>query len=138
MRVKTRIVIVTPSREIPLRQNMEFGRVIGKLAEQKKRKRFVFVASADQAHTHAKSGPYGFSSAASRYDMLVVEAIEKNRFRSIMNLDSRLVKKAKPDSLWQMAMLVGIAEEVRMKPRLLSYEVPTYYGMICAGFERVR
>lgn len=40
-----KVVIVTPSREIPLSQNYEFGRLVAELAE-KKSKRYVFIASA--------------------------------------------------------------------------------------------
>ncbi len=136
-RVKTKVVIVTPSREIPLTQNFEFGRLIAKLTEKKK-SRFVFVASADQAHTHSKSGPYGFNRAASKYDEIVCETIVDNRLRSILKFDPDLVEEAKPDSLWQMAMLAGILEEVKMTSELISYQVPTYYGMICASFHRLR
>jgi aromatic ring-opening dioxygenase LigB subunit len=101
-----KIVIVTPSREIPLSQNYEFGRVLADLAE-KNHKNYVFIASADQAHAHRKSGPYGFSKAAAEYDRFVIDAIEKNKIRSVMNLKAKFVEKAKPDSLWQMTMLAG-------------------------------
>jgi aromatic ring-opening dioxygenase LigB subunit len=130
-----RVVIVTPSREIPLSENYEFGRVIAELAE-KKSKRYVFIASADQAHAHRKSGPYGFSRAAAEYDRFVIDAIEKNRIHSVMNLTAKLVENAKPDSLWQMTMLAGVLSKVRMRAELFSYQTPTYYGMICAGFRR--
>ncbi len=132
-RMKCKIVIVTPSREIPLRRNFEFGRVLGGLAGRS-RKRLVFVASADQAHSHKKEGPYGFSREASAYDGFVVEAIKKNRLKSILGLKRRFVEDAKPDSLWQMAILAGILDRVEMISRVYSYQVPTYYGMICAGF----
>ncbi len=131
-----RVVIVTPSREIPLEQNVAFGKVIAKLSEKKKRKRFVFVASADQAHAHKKSGLYGFSKAAARYDKLVLDAIETNNLDSLARLDQRLVDHAKPDSLWQIAILAGICRTIRMKSMLYSYQVPTYYGMVCAGYHR--
>lgn len=133
---KPKVVIVTPSREIPLRQNYEFGRAIGDLAERS-RKRYVFVASADQAHAHKKSGPYGFSRAAATYDRIVVNAIQTNRIHSIMNLNPKLVEDAKPDSLWQMTMLAGVLSRVHMRSELFSYQVPTYYGMACAGFRRM-
>ena len=136
-RVKSKVIIVTPSREIPLIQNFEFGRLIAKLTK-KKRSRFVFVASADQAHAHSKSGPYGFNRAASKHDKLVCKAIIENRLKSILKFDPDLVEEAKPDSLWQMAILAGIMEEVRMVSELISYQVPTYYGMICACFHRLR
>ncbi len=134
-RVKARIVIVAPSREIPLSQNTTFGMAIAKMAEKSK-KRIAFIASADQAHAHQKSGPYGYHRSAAKYDEFISRAIQKNRIESISRLSKRFVEEAKPDSLWQMAMLAGITKVVKMQGTLLSYAVPTYYGMICASFVR--
>ncbi len=132
-RVKARTVIVTPSREIPLRQNIALGTTIAEMAEKRK-KRLVFIASADQAHAHKKSGPYGYHRSAAKYDEFVSQAIQKNRIKSISRLSKRFIEDAKPDSLWQMAILAGLTKVVKMRANLLSYEVPTYYGMICASF----
>lgn len=137
-RVAPRIVIVAPSREIPLRKNYEFGQLLGRLMTFDRRKRFVFVASADQAHAHSRSGPYGFNPAASKYDMIVMKKIRQNKLKAIMSLSARLVEEAKPDSLWQMTMLAGVTDVVPSRSNLLSYQVPTYYGMACAEFEPVR
>ncbi len=136
-KVKARIVIVTPSREIPIQQNVKFGRILAQVLEKKSSGRAVFVASADQAHTHSKSGPYGFNSAASKFDMLVANAIVNNALNLLTRLNSRIINNAKPDSIWQMAILSGVLDRVKMLPTLLSYEVPTYFGMICASFERI-
>ncbi|HME19268.1 MAG TPA: hypothetical protein VKF15_06020 [Nitrososphaerales archaeon] len=132
---KTRILVVTPSRGIPLEKNFEFGRVVGRVAEAATR-RVAFVASSDQAHAHKKDGPYGFSRRADEYDREVVEAIEEGRLSSIMKMKPALVEAAKPDSLWQMTMLAGALEVAPMKGALVSYEAPTYFGMLCAGYER--
>jgi len=134
-RIRPKVVIVTPSREIPLDQNIAFGRTIADVVE-KKRERVVFVASADQAHAHKKNGPYGFSKAAAAYDKFMVNAIERDDIDSIKRLSSKFVEAAKPDSLWQMAILAGVSERIPLTPRLYSYQVPTYFGMICAGFQR--
>jgi len=134
-RVKARTVIVTPSREIPLRQNIALGTTIAEIAE-KGRNRLVFIASADQAHAHKKSGPYGYNRSAAKYDEFVSQAIQKNRIESISRLSKRFIEDAKPDSLWQMAILAGLTKIVKMRGNMLSYEVPTYYGMICASFVR--
>ena len=56
--------------------------------------------------------------------------------KSILAFSPRLAREARPDSLWQMAMLAGVLERVEMKSRFYSYQLPTYYGMQCAGFER--
>lgn len=135
-RQKRRIVIVTPSREIELKQNFEFGRVVAEVSERTS-KRIAFVASADQAHAHLKSGPYGYSKEAAVYDRAVVEAVKSNNLRSIMKLTPAFVDAAKPDSLWQMTMLAGVLDVRPMKPEFLSYQVPTYYGMLCAGYAPV-
>jgi len=130
-----RVAIVAPSREIPLATNVTFGRIIGELMEQTS-KRFAFIASADQAHAHKTSGPYGFNKAATHYDKIILKAVEENNLKPILQLNSKFVENAKPDSLWQMAILAGIIDRVKMKSQLFSYQVPTYYGMICAGYTR--
>jgi len=135
-RPKPKVVIVTPSREIPLSQNFEFGRVVGEVSERTAR-RIVFVASSDQAHSHRKSGPYGFNKASKEYDRLVLQAIERGRIDSIMRFRPEFVDAASPDSLWQMTMLAGAIDGLRIKADVISYDVPTYFGMICASFRRL-
>ena len=136
-RKRPRIVIVTPSCEIPLSRNFEFGRLVAEQAEAECGKRVVFVASADQAHAHKHAGPYGFSRQAKNYDRRVLDALMSNRMRAIMSFERALVEAAKPDSLWQMAILAGIADKVKLSAEIVSYDVPTYFGMICASFQRV-
>ncbi|HEV2139384.1 MAG TPA: hypothetical protein VGR53_11140 [Nitrososphaerales archaeon] len=135
--LECRLVIVTPSRGIPLRQNFDFGRAVAEAAE-KAEKRVAFVASADQAHTHLKNGPYGFDPRAKVYDRRVIKAIQQQELDSIMGMGADFVEAAKPDSLWQLAILAGALEVVPMRGELISYQVPTYYGMLCAGYHTVR
>ena len=134
-RLKPRILIVSPSREISLRTNFQFGQLLGRLMEGNRKKRFAFIASADQAHAHSRSGPYGYSPAASKYDDFVLTAIRDNSLKRILHLKASFIEEAKPDSPWQMVMLAGINEVVPLRSELLSYQVPSYYGMACAGFE---
>jgi aromatic ring-opening dioxygenase LigB subunit len=129
-----KILILTPSREIPIWQNVAFGKEIARLAQTEKSKRIAFVASADQAHTHKKYSPYGFHPDAEKFDDLAVEAIRKGEIQSLLRLDPPFVENAKPDSIWQLAMLHGVLTEVEMKPSFFTYQVPTYFGMICAEF----
>jgi aromatic ring-opening dioxygenase LigB subunit len=131
---KPQIIVVTPSREIPLTQLVEFGEVIARTVEKSKRK-IAFVSSADQGHAHDKTGPYGFHPASREFDELVVRAIRENNLKQILSLDLQFVENAKPDSLWQIAILEGVLEHVPMKARFVSYQAPTYFGLICADFE---
>jgi aromatic ring-opening dioxygenase LigB subunit len=130
---KTSVVIVTPSREIPLEDLIKFGSVIAEVAE-KLSIRVAFVASADQAHAHKKRGPYGFHADAARFDTLVVEAVKEGHLEKLLSLDKQFVENAKPDSIWQIAILSGILKHVPMHGRLVSYQAPTYFGMLCAAY----
>ena len=134
-RLKSKVVIVAPTRGIPIATEFEFGKVVGKVVASGRR-RVVFVASADQAHTHKKSGPYGYNRRAAEYDHAVLDAIRRNDLKSIMELPRDLIEAAKPDSLWQMVMLAGVIDGRQMKLDLVSYQVPTYYGMMCVGCSR--
>src|SRR5215472_6744646 len=123
---RVRLVIVTPSREIPLKMNFRFGQLLGRMMRRDKR-RFVFIASADQAHAQLKSGRYGYHRDAAKHDGLVLDAIRDNSLPRLFKLKPSFVENAKPDSLWQIAILAGVTDEVPSEPRLLSYQVPTYY-----------
>jgi aromatic ring-opening dioxygenase LigB subunit len=127
------VVIVTPSREIPLQNLVRFGRVVAKAAEASGKK-IAFVASGDQGHAHDAKGPYGLHSASAKYDEEVRNAILKNDMAPLLNLTPHFIEDAKPDSLWQLAMLQGILKHTKMVGRLLSYQVPTYFGLLCAVY----
>lgn len=130
---RPRVVLVTPSREIPMESLVRFGKLITQAAN-KSNEKVAFVASADQAHTHSKKGPYGFHPASSTFDNRVKSAVEENNLQNLLSLDKKLVENAKPDSLWQIAILVGVLEEVPMKGELISYQAPTYFGMLCVAY----
>lgn len=130
---KLQVVIVTPSREIPLQSLVKFGTVIAQAAKKQKAK-VAFIASADQAHAHKKSGPYGFHADSAKFDQLIIDMIKQNRLEDALKLDEQLIENAKPDSIWQLAILVGILKKVPMQAEFLSYQAPTYFGMLCAAY----
>jgi aromatic ring-opening dioxygenase LigB subunit len=97
----------------------------------------LFVASADQSHTHATDGPYGGDPAADEFDHLVVEAIRSNDLPALRAVPPQLIEAAKPDAWWQLLMLDGALDataDERWRAELLAYEAPTYYGMATAAF----
>jgi aromatic ring-opening dioxygenase LigB subunit len=128
-----KIVMLTPSREIPIQDLVDFGKVVAKSSEESNR-RVVFVASADQGHAHRADGPYGFNPASKQYDEMVIQAVRANNLKPLANQPSEFIENAKPDSLWQIAILEGVLEASPMKAEFLSYQVPTYFGLLCAIF----
>jgi aromatic ring-opening dioxygenase LigB subunit len=129
-------VLLTPARDLTPEAHVESGRVIGRVAARTPR-RTLFVASADQSHTHAADGPYGGDPAAEEFDQLVVEAIRANDLGALRTVPATLIEAAKPDAWWQLLMLDGVLDATaaqQWRSELLAYEAPTYYGMATALF----
>lgn len=126
-------IIANPSRMIPREYNVEFGKVVAEVAQASER-RIGFIASCDWAHRHDPNGPNGFHPDAARMDAEVCEAIKRNDILSLIDLDDEYIHNAAIDGLWQLLMLGGALEVVPMEVDFLSYEAPTYYGMIVATY----
>jgi len=125
-------VVVSPSRDRSLEEHIAAGAAIAD-AVAATDKRVALVASADHGHAHDADGPYGFDPAAADYDARIVELVRENRLGALLEL-GELVGEAKADSLWQLLMLHGALGD-GWRSELLSYEAPTYYGMLCAAFQ---
>jgi aromatic ring-opening dioxygenase LigB subunit len=130
------VVLVSPSRALPRETLIAFGRAVADAAAADGRK-VAFIASCDWAHTHREDGPYGFHASAAEVDGLVVNAIERNALNELSAITDRQAAAAAIDGLWQTLMLQGVLERVPMDGELLSYEAPSYYGMLVASWSAV-
>jgi aromatic ring-opening dioxygenase LigB subunit len=127
-----RAVVVSPARDQPAAAHVVAGRALADAAASSG-KRVALVASADHGHAHSAEGPYGYDEAAAEYDTLVVRLVEENRLDAMVDIDPGLVDRAAADSWWQLLMLNGALGDA-WTSELLSYEAPSYYGMLCAAF----
>jgi aromatic ring-opening dioxygenase LigB subunit len=123
-------VVVTPCRAL---SNDEHVRAGASLARATAGRRVAFVASADHGHGHTADGPYGFAPESKEYDQQIVELVRENRLGDLVAWDPGVAVAAKADSFWQLLMLHG-AIGGDFDVELLSYEAPTYFGMLCAAF----
>ena len=99
-------------------------------------KRIVVIISADLAHTHLKSGPYGFSTAAEPFDKACgAWAASQDSGKLIVEAAS-YVDKALSCGFTGLVMLDGMlkASSVGWESRLLVNFHPSYYGMMLACF----
>lgn len=125
-------VIVTPCRALSNGDHVQAGRA---LALATGRRPVAFIASADHGHGHVNDGPYGYSEHSKPYDDAVQDVVRRNALGELAGWDPERAKDALADSLWQMLMLHGaLGDDFRAD--LLSYEAPTYFGMLTAAFER--
>lgn len=123
-------VVVTPCRAL---SNDEHVRAGAALARATTDRRVAFIASADHGHGHSADGPYGFSEHSKPYDDEIVRIVRENRLGELAGWDAQRAVDAKADSFWQLLMLHGALGE-DFDAELLSYEAPTYFGMLTALF----
>jgi aromatic ring-opening dioxygenase LigB subunit len=133
---KVPAVVAAPARDRPWEEHVRAGAAIARTADESA-KRVALIASADHGHAHDPSGPYGFDPAAAEYDGRMVELVGEDRLGELLGFDAAFVDAAKADSFWQLLMLHGALEAAgTWRSELLSYEAPTYFGMLCASYER--
>jgi aromatic ring-opening dioxygenase LigB subunit len=129
------VAVVAPARDLPDEVHVRAGKAIGRAAAIS-RKRIALIASCDHGHGHDANGPYGFTPKSKEFDEAVVGLIRDGDGVSFSRLGSAFARDAKADSYWQMLMLEGALAKERWKGELLSYEAPTYFGMLCAAYAR--
>jgi aromatic ring-opening dioxygenase LigB subunit len=129
------IVVVAPARDLPDGFHVRAGEAIASVAKAT-RKRVALVASCDHGHGHDRDGPYGFTPRSKEFDAAVVELVRRGDVPSFSRLGSSFAREARADSYWQMLMLEGALAGDGWSGELLSYEAPTYFGMLCAAYAR--
>ena len=127
------VVIVAPSRAVPRDTLVGFGSLLARVAENSG-KRVALIASADQGHAHDANGPYGLSPKSAEYDLHYAEAVATENLDALLDWDEDFLEAAKIDSFWQTLVLAGALDHTPLKGDLLSYEAPTYFGMLVAAY----
>jgi aromatic ring-opening dioxygenase LigB subunit len=126
-------LVISPARDLGAEAHVAAGRAIRRAIDASGR-RVAVVASADHGHAHREDGPYGFHPAAADYDRQVVALVEGQRLGEVVAIPPSLVADACADSWWQLLLLHGVLGD-GWQGELLSYEAPTYFGMLCAAYE---
>jgi aromatic ring-opening dioxygenase LigB subunit len=93
------------------------------------------IASADMGHAHDENGPYGFDTASAEFDAATIEAIKDQDPGRLLTFDQAWLQRASTDAFGQILNLHGAIESTDFRGELLSYEVPTYFGMMCVAYE---
>jgi len=127
------VAVVAPARDLADDVHVRAGEAIGRAAAAS-RKRVAVIASCDHGHGHDAKGPYGFTPKSKEFDEAVVSLIRDGDGLRFSDLGSAFAREAKADSYWQMLMLEGALGQDGWKGELLSYEAPTYFGMVCAAY----
>ena len=64
-----------------------------------------------------------------------MDAIKAQDHGRLLIFDQAWVQRAATDAFGQLLTLHGAIEGTNFRGELLSYEVPTYFGMMCVAYE---
>lgn len=128
---RKRIVSIGQPRFWNLNGLVDFGKTLASVSEQYEQK-VTIIISADQAHTHAPDGIYGYAPEAGPYEDLVEECVKNSDFSPLLSLSHDFVDKAKPDSFWNMLILKGIMDHTGKRSELDYHYIEHYFGMLLA------
>ena len=131
---RPRLVVIAPSPAVPREELVRFGRLLADVAVASG-KRVALIASADHGHTHdANHVRFGYSPAAAQYDALYCEAVAASHLERLLTVSDEMLIDSWADSLSQTLILAGARQAVPMPVDLISYAVPSYYGMMVAVY----
>lgn len=128
-----KVVVMAPDRSLSRETLVRCGVVLARAAEASGN-RVALIASCDQGHAHDPEGPYGYDPASAEHDTEMVAAIAEDDLPRLLEWPESFLESAKVDAFWQTLILMGALGHTPMAPDLLSYEVPTYFGMIVAAY----
>mmetsp|Transcript_47506 Transcript_47506/g.144288 ORF Transcript_47506/g.144288 Transcript_47506/m.144288 type:complete len:317 (-) Transcript_47506:52-1002(-) len=118
----------------------ELSKLGGLIADffARSKRRVAWVVSADLAHTHLASGPYGYCACAAPFDAAVGRWLQSLHSVHLTEEATRQERAgAKSCGYTGLLMLDGALGRLgrdAWRPSLLALEAPTYYGMGVATF----
>lgn len=130
---RPKVVVLAPDRSLPRETIVRCGVAIARAAAASGR-RVALVASCDQSHAHDANGPYGYDPAARQHDEAMCRAVAEDDLARLLDWPNEWLEAAKVDAYWQTILLAGALGHTPMTPDLLSYEAPTYFGMLVASY----
>ena len=120
---------------IPRKAYIRFGRAV-RTAATRTGRRIAFVASVDLGPRHSAEGPFGFDPASAEWDQAVLGAVRANALDRMLAYDADWVDRGLTEAVEPCLALHGLLEGAGLQAEVLSYEVPTYFGMICTAYGR--
>jgi len=94
----------------------------------------IIIISADLAHTHMPSGPYGFHEEAEIFDSLIEEWVRQQDTSILTEEALPLLDNALCCGYTGIIILDELLKKHTFNHRIHANEHPTYYGMLITSF----
>ncbi|MZQ76181.1 MAG: AmmeMemoRadiSam system protein A [Peptoclostridium sp.] len=95
----------------------------------------VIVASGDLSHRLKDDGPYSYNAMGPVFDEMLVEAIRKGDYESIVSMPAKISEPAGECGLRSIVMALGCVDSMVTEPTVYSHEGPFGVGYMTAFIE---
>lgn len=129
---KIKIVPISYSM-LNLDKHMGFGLLLKKISSLSN-KRIAIIASGDLSHRLTKDAPAGYSPDGETFDRLLLDLLEKNKFKEIPKINLQLIEEAGECGFRSLMILLGALSEINCCFKKLSYEKPFGVGYLVGEF----
>lgn len=129
---KIKIVPISYSM-LNLNKHLDFGLLLKKISSQSN-KRIAIIASGDLSHRLTKDAPAGYSPDGETFDHLLIDLLEKNKFKEIPKINLQLIEEAGECGFRSLIILLGALSELKCRFKKISYEKPFGVGYLVGEF----
>jgi aromatic ring-opening dioxygenase LigB subunit len=98
-------------------------------------KKIGVIASGDLSHRLSFDAPNGYSPSGRIFDEQLTKYLKRSQTEKIFKLDKEIIDQAGECGLRSIIILLGILNEIKNKPKVLSYECPFGVGYLTMNFE---
>jgi aromatic ring-opening dioxygenase LigB subunit len=99
-----------------------------------KDKKWAIIASGDLSHCLKEDGPYGFHPDGPKFDKALSEALKAKDIEALLSLNEKF-PEAGECGLRSFSFLLGVLDNLKWEPEILSYEGPFGVGYLAANFK---
>lgn len=118
-------------------QHFAFGKVIREVLESPefRNEKIALIASGDLSHRLIQGAPAGYDQAGVEFDEIMVDYLQNNHVREILELDEEFVESAGECGYRSILIALGALDGLNYQPEILSYEGPFGVGYLVANFK---
>ncbi|MDP2820851.1 MAG: AmmeMemoRadiSam system protein B [bacterium] len=109
--------------------HFEFGKILKKVFKETDKK-ISFIASGDLSHCSTENAPCEYSPKGKIFDEKIVSLVKEKKIEEIINLEKNLVENACECGFKSLLILLGVINDEKWKPEIISYEAPFGVGYL--------
>lgn len=120
--------------QLPPNKHAEFGRALKEVLHAEGR-RVVFLASADLSHHANEQSTHGATPEGQLFDATVREKVQALDLPGLLALNPDICAKAGQCGYNPIVVLLGLLDQMNVKPKELAYEAPFGVGYWTVRFD---